>query len=51
MFDQVFKNIDEILHEDADSTSELDHAKQSPRDNLRDEATAGARRDVKASRI
>jgi type I restriction enzyme M protein len=29
MFEQTFKNIDDILHKDAGCTSELDHTEQS----------------------
>ena len=29
MFEQVFKNIDDILHEDAGCSSELDYVKQT----------------------
>lgn len=29
MFEQVFKNIDDILHKDAGCTSELDYTEQS----------------------
>ena len=30
MFEQTFKNIDDILHKDAGCTSELDYTEQSP---------------------
>ena len=58
MFEQTFKNIDDILHKDAGCTSELDYTEQSSwllflkyLDNLETDKAAEAELEAKAYRF